>query len=193
MAGKGKDVSASGFAGFGATGIEARRYARQPMLLAARLILVTGERAIHIRDLSVGGARIAGEDLLALLYRQQEKQAIRRPPQVDWRAAVRAAGGGLAGWLTLPRLWRRGDLRLAPGGRFELTDQGREQAQSLVRSHRLWEAYLDENFALPRDHLHAPAERIEHFIGAGLQAQLAEEVKDSHVDPHGKAIPPKKE
>lgn len=56
-------MSASGFAGFGATGIEARRFARQPMLLAARLILVTGERAIHIRDLSVGGARIAGEDL----------------------------------------------------------------------------------------------------------------------------------
>lgn len=63
MSGKGKNVSASGFAGFGATGIEARRFARQPMLLAARLILVTGERAIHIRDLSVGGARIAGEDL----------------------------------------------------------------------------------------------------------------------------------
>jgi hypothetical protein len=66
MNGKGKAVSASGFAGFGATGIEARRFARQPMLLAARLILVTGERAIHIRDLSVGGARIAGEDLPAV-------------------------------------------------------------------------------------------------------------------------------
>lgn len=60
---KGRAVSASGFAGFGATGLEARRYARQPMLLAARLILVTGERSVHIRDLSVGGARIAGEDL----------------------------------------------------------------------------------------------------------------------------------
>jgi hypothetical protein len=63
MSGKGKQVSASGFAGFGATGIEARRYARQPLLLAARLILVSGERSIHIRDLSVGGARVAGEDL----------------------------------------------------------------------------------------------------------------------------------
>jgi len=64
MSGKGKAVSASGFAPFGATGgMEARRYARQPMLLAARLILVSGERNIHIRDLSVGGCRIAGEDL----------------------------------------------------------------------------------------------------------------------------------
>ncbi len=64
MSGKGKAVSASGFAPFGATGgMEARRYARQPMVLAARLILVSGERTVHIRDLSVGGARIAGEDL----------------------------------------------------------------------------------------------------------------------------------
>jgi hypothetical protein len=66
MSRRGTDVSASGFAGFGATGIEARRFARQPMVLAARLILVTGERAVHIRDLSVGGARIAGEDLPAV-------------------------------------------------------------------------------------------------------------------------------
>ena len=57
-------MSASGFAPFGATsGMEARRFARQPMLLAARLVLVSGERSVHVRDLSVGGARIAGEDL----------------------------------------------------------------------------------------------------------------------------------
>lgn len=57
-------MSASQFQPFGTkSGLEARRFARQPMVLAARLILVSGERAVHIRDLSVGGARIAGEDL----------------------------------------------------------------------------------------------------------------------------------
>lgn len=57
-------MSASQFTPFDSQrGLETRRHARQPMLLAARLILVTGERAIHIRDLSLGGARIAGEDL----------------------------------------------------------------------------------------------------------------------------------
>jgi ABC-type Mn2+/Zn2+ transport system permease subunit len=135
--------------------------------------------------------RIAGEDLLALLYRQQEKRpAVGQAPRIGWASAARAAGGGLAAWLTVPRLWRRGDLRFAQGGNWQLTEQGRQQAQSLVRSHRLWEAYLDEHFALPRDHLHEPAERIEHFIGAGLQAQLAEELRDSQTDPHGKEIPP---
>lgn len=57
-------VSASQFQPFGSqSGPEARRFARQPLVLAARLILISGERAVHIRDLSAGGARIAGEDL----------------------------------------------------------------------------------------------------------------------------------
>lgn len=47
-------------------GLETRRFARQPMLLAARLILVSGERSVSIRDLSLGGARVAGEDLPAI-------------------------------------------------------------------------------------------------------------------------------
>ena len=47
-------------------GLETRRFAREPMLLAARLVLVTGERNVTIRDLSLGGARIAGEDLPAI-------------------------------------------------------------------------------------------------------------------------------
>lgn len=52
------------FASFGSErGLETRRFARQPMLLAARLVLVSGERSVSIRDLSLGGARIAGEDL----------------------------------------------------------------------------------------------------------------------------------
>ena len=73
---------------------------------------------------------------------------------------------------------------------MQLTEAGRRAAQSIVRSHRLWEAYLDENFELPLDHLHDAAERAEHFIGPELQEQLAAEVRASDRDPHGKAIPP---
>ena len=57
-------MSASHSPPFGSErGFEIRRFARQPMLLAARLILVSGERSVSIRDLSQGGARISGEDL----------------------------------------------------------------------------------------------------------------------------------
>jgi Mn-dependent DtxR family transcriptional regulator len=60
----------------------------------------------------------------------------------------------------------------------------------LVRGHRLWESYLGEHFALPLDHLHEPAERLEHFLGPQLQEQLAEELAEPGRDPHGRAIPP---
>ncbi len=40
-----------------------RRWARQPMILAARLITVTNEYRVRIRDLSAGGARVQGEEL----------------------------------------------------------------------------------------------------------------------------------
>jgi Mn-dependent DtxR family transcriptional regulator len=59
----------------------------------------------------------------------------------------------------------------------------------MIRSHRLWEAYLQENFNLPPDHLHDPAEAMEHFIGPGVQQQITEELSQSAEDPHGRAIP----
>jgi Mn-dependent DtxR family transcriptional regulator len=47
-----------------------------------------------------------------------------------------------------------------------------------------------EHFQLPLDHLHEPAERIEHFIGPELQQQLAESLPKADTDPHGREIPP---
>ena len=45
-------------------GVDCRRqWPRQLMLLSARLITVTSDRPIRIRDLSPGGARIEGADL----------------------------------------------------------------------------------------------------------------------------------
>jgi manganese/zinc/iron transport system permease protein len=73
---------------------------------------------------------------------------------------------------------------------LELTAQGRQWAEGIVRSHRLWEAFLGQHFDLPLDHLHDPAERMEHFIGPDLQQTLAEELQKPEVDPHGRVIPP---
>ena len=45
-------------------GVDCRRqWPRQLMLLSARLITTTSDRAIRIRDLSPGGARVEGTDL----------------------------------------------------------------------------------------------------------------------------------
>lgn len=63
-----------------------------------------------------------------------------------------------------------------------LTKTGQIEAQRVVRSHRLWESYLDESVGLAPDHVHQTAERLEHLK---LQPDAI-----APFDPHGKPIPP---
>ena len=72
---------------------------------------------------------------------------------------------------------------------LDLTETGRQHASQLVRSHRLWESYLVQQLGLPADHVHDPAERIEHFIGERMRAALERELDDTSHDPHGRDIP----
>ena len=128
--------------------------------------------------------RIAGEEILGSLYRTEEKD---QPP-----AAITLKEHVLPGWLVrlaFVRLRRHGWIDSIGAGLWRLTAAGRAQAESVVRAHRLWEAFLGQNFELPLDHLHAPAARMEHFIGPQLQSELAAQLQEPHVDPHGKQIP----
>jgi len=150
-------------------------------------------RWLRNRSLAV---RIAAEDVLARLYRQEErgqgsgfrvqdseKEVALHRPEVGGRT-------GLVGWLARRRMLRLGYVRYDRVGDWQLTESGRAAARSLVRAHRLWESYLDTHFDLPRDHLHEAAEHMEHFLGSELQRELAAELADRATDPHGKAIPP---
>lgn len=133
-----------------------------------------------------GSLRIMCEDLLAMLYRVEEAAPERR---LAAQEAVAALGGGL-----LPRLalWRLNRLRqvLREGRWLSLAEVGRRRAAGLVRSHRLWEAYLVQQLGLPLDHVHEPAMRMEHYIGEKLQEQLATGLGRAATDPHGRQIPP---
>lgn len=128
---------------------------------------------------------IAGEDVLATLFRFEERSPTAR---MAYSEAVRLAGGGMLGHWAVRRLCRRGELD-AIGSFVTLTVLGRARGQSLVRAHRLWEAFLDKNFDLPLDHLHESAERFEHYIGPGLEEQLAAALQEPGRDPHGRPIP----
>lgn len=137
-----------------------------------------------IRNLQTA-LRILREDLLAMLYRLEEIDATKlmRPDE-----AVAAVGGGsLARW-ALAMLRSRGRLEVRDGY-LHMTDDGRWRAARLVRGHRLWETYLVKHLGLPPDHVHAPADRVEHFIHEPLREELQRELDDTHQDPHGRAIP----
>jgi ABC-type Mn2+/Zn2+ transport system permease subunit len=129
--------------------------------------------------------RILREDLLLMLYRVEEIDASKRLRPGE---AVAAVGGGLLARWALAMLRRRGRI-LLKDGRLHMTDDGRWRAARLVRGHRLWEAYLVKHLGLPLDHVHAPADRVEHFIGQPLRDELRKELEDADQDPHGRAIP----
>lgn len=151
------------------------------VLLAPRHGLVS--KAWHNLALSL---RIAREDALGALYRAAEKGTVGK---VHTQAALDAAGAGLIGRLARLQLRWLGLATTDKEALWKLTPQGLEVARSLVRSHRLWEAYLGEHFDLPLDHLHAAASRVEHFIGPRLQEALSDELKGRETDPHGRPIP----
>ncbi len=129
--------------------------------------------------------RILREDLLLMLYRVEELDSTKRMQPGE---AVQAVGGGwLARW-ALAMLRRRGRVEIH-NGRLHMTDDGRWRAARLVRGHRLWEAYLVKHLGLPADHVHAPADRVEHFIHKPLREELQKAVDDAATDPHGREIP----
>jgi ABC-type Mn2+/Zn2+ transport system permease subunit len=146
-----------------------------------------------LRNLSLA-VRIAAEDVLAGLYRAEEAGGRRQEAgggrqgtggSAQGTQSHRWLVGRLAWWRLLERGWVGNDGL----GELRLTTAGRGAARSLVRAHRLWESYLDTHFDLPRDHLHDAAERMEHYLGADLQEELASELAGRAVDPHGKEIP----
>jgi len=129
--------------------------------------------------------RIVREDLLAMLFRLEELSSGRR---LSPRHAVEAVGGGISARWALRSLIRTGQVS-QPSDGLELTEAGRKGAAMLVRSHRLWEVYLVRFLGLPLDHVHVPAERMEHYIDSELATELAAKLGDAEVDPHGRAIP----
>ena len=76
------------------------------------------------------------------------------------------------------------------GDQFSLTNAGRNHAETIVRTHRLWETYLGEA-GMDSDQMHVEAERLEH--AHELSKELDETLGRPTIDPHGSTIPRKQQ
>lgn len=144
-------------------------------------------RTIHRLRL---GIRIAGDDILGVLYRLEEQPPV-KPSSLSVPELV-ARQNGLSNWLTSASVRRLRNKKLITqptDDELQLTDRGRQAARSLVRAHRLWEAYMAKHFELPEDHLHEMAHRVEHVLDQDLQSRIEEELDAPSQDPHGRIIP----
>lgn len=118
--------------------------------------------------------RIHQEDALAALYRREEG---------------RAAETALPAERLLRHLWKRGWAEPGSAG-WRLTRAGRVEAETIIRSHRLWERYLVDQANVRADQAHHASERLEHVTTPALRANLDDALDRPGTDPHGRAIPP---
>jgi DtxR family Mn-dependent transcriptional regulator len=89
----------------------------------------------------------------------------------------------------LRRLSARGLLSHEGRGRVRLTQEGQGLANSLIRRHRLWEAFLVRFLGFSWDEVHAEACRLEHGTSDILEDRLAGFLRGLDTCPHGHAIP----
>lgn len=131
--------------------------------------------------------RILADDIVALLYRLQERDGIADAETASVQSTLLASP--LPFQVAL-RWLRRNDLIEAEDGSLRLTKDGQKVGKELVRSHRLWEQYLSSHAHIDPSRLHDKAERFEHFTDRNLRDELDAATDGPGVDPHGTKIPP---
>ena len=146
---------------------------------------------------------VVAEDVLGLLYRIEESASTpvieMAPTAVGGISAIAETArrdeivrtlrvGPLKANLAIATLQIQGMIYVR-GPAIGLTPTGRTRAVDLVRSHRLWETYLSQHTPLATDHLHAPAEWLEHVTDPALQKRLDLATGRVTRDPQGKNDP----
>jgi manganese/zinc/iron transport system permease protein len=131
--------------------------------------------------------KITRDDILGFLYRYKELAALDAAP-----LKINELRKGLKlGFIANIATWdlkRKGRLS-AEGEGLSLTSIGEQEGRGLIRSHRLWEAYLCNQLAACVTDVHLPAHKLEHFTDDSMQSQLDREIGHPAVDPHQRKIP----
>jgi len=70
-----------------------------------------------------------------------------------------------------------------------LTARGRDYAMQVVRAHRLWERFLDDETGVPLTAIHVAADRAEHRLTVDQADRLDAQLGHPPTDPHGDPIP----
>jgi DtxR family transcriptional regulator, Mn-dependent transcriptional regulator len=86
------------------------------------------------------------------------------------------------------RLERDGYVSRADDKTLNFTESGREQAEAIVKRHRLIERFLTDVLGIPWDEVHEEAERLEHAMSPVLEERMLAAIGDAKTCPHGHPI-----
>ena len=88
----------------------------------------------------------------------------------------------------IKELVRDGLVVAAPYSAVALTPKGAKVGKKLTYKHRLIEVFLHETLKIPKDKVHAEAERLEHAFSDETIKRLDAFLKHPTHDPHGSPI-----
>src|SRR6476469_2304121 len=88
------------------------------------------------------------------------------------------------------RLERDGYITRAADKSISFTSEGLEQAEAVVRRHRLIERFLTDVLKIPWDDVHEEAERLEPAMSPNLEARMLTATGAPKTCPHGHPIDP---
>lgn len=132
---------------------------------------------------SSNGQRVLVEDALKHLLDCEQSGG---PAWVDSLA-------GALGWrrrraTEVLGLLRSRGLANPEGQGWRLTEEGRQYALQILRTHRLYETYLAQT-NVPADEWHRRAHAAEHRLDAEAANELSDRLNNPRFDPHGDPIP----
>ena len=86
------------------------------------------------------------------------------------------------------RLEGDGYVERASNKSLAFTARGREEAEAIVRRHRLIERFLTDILGIPWDEVHEEAERLEHAMSPVLEERMRVAIGGATTCPHGHPI-----
>ena len=151
-------------------------------------VLVAPRQGLFAKLLQRGrlSIQVAQDHILLGMVRQVETSA-----DQTWRLRDALGLASVHPWMArqaMRLLRRKGLVALEADATVDLTADGRRQGLQLLRGHRLWETYLNQ-LGLPQDHVHGPADVVEHYLDQSLRQEIGGLVADVGLDPQGKRIP----
>jgi DtxR family Mn-dependent transcriptional regulator len=129
----------------------------------------------------VADATVAEEEYLQIMYWLEE-------------AGLPITGANIARAMQLSaptvhemigRLTEDGYVTRADDKSLTFTEDGRRQAERIVRRHRLIERFLTDVLGVPWDEVHEEAERLEHAMSPVLEERMLAAIGDAKTCPHG--------
>jgi DtxR family Mn-dependent transcriptional regulator len=125
------------------------------------------------------------EDYLQLIYTMRREGA----PVIAARVKERKGVSAPTAWATLKRMERDGLVTLDAEHHIELSPEGEERAESIIRRHMLAERLLTDILKLDWADVHDEAHRVEHAISPLIERQILAILDNPETCPHGNPIP----